>query len=118
MTPDRAGLLVQFMKLSCQIAGGMAANTGAPYYREFTDSRSGGSSGLRWERGLTGYKEEAHHGHSLFICDSAYDDTESVGVCSGINNQKRLLNEVINYSLIEIGPRAASKCLFLLSSHF
>jgi len=44
------------MKLSCQIAGGVAANTGAPHYREFTDSRSGGSSGLRWERGLAGYK--------------------------------------------------------------
>ncbi len=43
-------------------------------------------------------------GHSLFICDLAYDDTESVGVCSGINNQKGVTNEIINWPLIEI-PR-------------
>lgn len=57
-------------------------------------------------------------GHSLFICDSAHDDTESVGIGAGINNQKGLLNEVINYSVIDINPWAASKRLFSLSIHF
>ena len=57
-------------------------------------------------------------GHSLFICDSGHDDTESVGMGSGINNQNGFLNEVINYSLIEINPWKASKRLFSLRIHF
>lgn len=51
-------------------------------------------------------------GHSLFICDSAHDDTESVGIGAGINNQRAILSEIINCSLIERRRRTVSKCLF------
>lgn len=51
-------------------------------------------------------------GHSLFICDSAHDDTESVGIDAGINNQRAMLSEIINCSLIEIQRRTVSKYLF------
>ncbi len=57
-------------------------------------------------------------GHSLFICDLAYDDTESVGVCSGINNQNVLLSKVINWPLIEIFARSAGNRLFYLRKRF
>jgi hypothetical protein len=56
MTPERAGLLVQFMKLSCQIAGGVVANTGGPSDRKTGIVIREGIQGLQWERALAGYK--------------------------------------------------------------
>ena len=51
-------------------------------------------------------------GHSLFICDSAHDDTESVGIGAGINNQRAILSEIINCSLIEMQRSMVSNYLF------